>query len=37
MLHNGKPTALSFDDIYKANLVTIAAQEAAVSGKVIKV
>lgn len=34
---NGKPTALPFDDIYKASLVTIAAQEAAVSGRPVKV
>ncbi len=36
-VYNGKPTALPFDDIYKANLVTIAAQESAVSGRVVKV
>lgn len=36
-VYNGKPTALPFEDIYRANLITIAAQEAAVSGKVVKV
>lgn len=36
-VYNGKPTALPFDDIYKANLVTIAAQEAALSGRPVKV
>jgi predicted dehydrogenase len=35
--YNGKPTGLPFEDIYKANLVSIAAQEAAVSGKPVKV
>lgn len=36
-VYNGKPTALPFDDIYRANLVTIAAQEAAVQGRVVRV
>jgi len=36
-IYNNKPTALPFEDTYKANLVTIAAQEAAVQGKIIKV
>jgi predicted dehydrogenase len=36
-IYNGKPTDLPFEDTYKANLVTIAAQEAAVQGKIVKV
>lgn len=36
-VYNNKPTLLPFEDIYRANLVTIAAQEAAVSGRVTKV
>ncbi|HUQ91397.1 MAG TPA: Gfo/Idh/MocA family oxidoreductase [Bryobacteraceae bacterium] len=36
-LYNGKPTQLPFDDIYRANLITIAAQEAAEQGRMVKV
>ena len=36
-IYNNKPTALPFEDTYRANLITIAAQEAAVQGKIIKV
>ncbi|MBI4910592.1 MAG: Gfo/Idh/MocA family oxidoreductase [Acidobacteria bacterium] len=36
-VYNGKPTALPFDDIYMANLVTIAAQEATLTGRPVKV
>jgi predicted dehydrogenase len=36
-VYNNKPTLLPFEDIYRANLVTIAAQEAAVSGRVTRV
>lgn len=36
-VYHKKPTALPFHDIYQANLITIAAQEAAVSGKPVKV
>ncbi|MBI3207865.1 MAG: hypothetical protein HYZ37_03065 [Candidatus Solibacter usitatus] len=36
-VYNGKPTALAFDDIYRSSLITIAAQEAAVNGRIVKV
>lgn len=36
-IYNGKPTALPFEDVYRGNLVTIAAQEAAVRGTVVRV
>lgn len=36
-VYNGKPTELPFHDIYRANLITIAAQEAAVQKRVVKV
>jgi predicted dehydrogenase len=36
-VYHGKATSLTFDDIYRANLVTIAAQEAAVQGRPVKV
>ncbi|MCZ2150974.1 MAG: Gfo/Idh/MocA family oxidoreductase [Bryobacterales bacterium] len=35
--YNGKPTALPFEDIYRANLITIAAEEAAVQKRAVKV
>jgi predicted dehydrogenase len=34
---NGTPTALPWTEIYRANLITIAAREAASSGRVVKV
>lgn len=36
-VYNGKPTELPFDDIYRANLITIAAQEAAFKGVPVRV
>ncbi|MCS7024568.1 MAG: Gfo/Idh/MocA family oxidoreductase [Bryobacteraceae bacterium] len=36
-VYNHKPTLLPFEEIYRANLITIAAQEAAVTGRVIRI
>lgn len=36
-VYNGKPAALPFEEVYRSTLATIAAQEAAVSGRVAKV
>lgn len=36
-VYNGKPAALTFEDVYRANRITIAAQEAAESGRPVKV
>lgn len=36
-VYNNKPTDLPFPDVYRANLVTIAAQEAAVKGMAVRV